>query len=264
MSHVLQDVKTLVQRGVKEVTLLGQNVNSYTSDCGANFGQLIDEIAQKTNIERIRFTTSHPKDFNAELVDIMARNHEKVCEYIHLPIQSGNSSILELMNRGYTREEYLEKIQMIRSRFPQVVFSTDIIVGFPGETEEHFQDTLSIVEAVGYETIFAFMYSPRPLTKAARFENQVEEAVKSERLQRLFEAHNKMAFELVKKYEGQTLMVLVEKSEEKVPNEITLNGRSTQNKLVYFSGDASLVGQTVPVKILKAFPAVLRGELVIS
>jgi tRNA-2-methylthio-N6-dimethylallyladenosine synthase len=259
MSHVLQDVKNLVQRGVKEVTLLGQNVNSYSSDCGANFGQLLEEVAQKTQIERIRFTTSHPKDFNEDLVNIMARNSEKICEYIHLPVQSGNSTVLERMNRGYTREEYLEKIKMIRDRFPQVVFSTDIIVGFPGETEEQFQDTLSIVEAVGYETIFAFMYSPRPLTKAARFENQIEESVKSERLQRLFDFHNQMAFELVKKYEGQTLMVLVEKMEE---SRGTLSGRSTQNKLVHFAGDPSLIGQTVPVRIQKAFPAVFRGELV--
>lgn len=259
MSHVLQDVKNLVQRGVKEVTLLGQNVNSYSSDCGANFGQLLEEVAQKTQIERIRFTTSHPKDFNEDLVNIMARNSEKICEYIHLPVQSGNSTVLERMNRGYTREEYLEKIKMIRDRFPQVVFSTDIIVGFPGETEEQFQDTLSIVKAVGYETIFAFMYSPRPLTKAARFENQIEESVKLERLQRLFDFHNQMAFELVKKYEGQTLMVLVEKMEE---SRGTLSGRSTQNKLVHFAGDPSLIGQTVPVRIQKAFPAVFRGELV--
>ncbi len=257
MKHVLMDLNGLVKRGVKEVTLLGQNVNSYTSDCGADFADLLKTVAMETGIERIRYTTSHPKDFNQKLMDVMAEHQNKICEYIHLPFQSGNSRILEKMNRGYTREEYLEKIKQIKATIPNVVLSTDIIVGFPGETEEEFQDTVRMVEEVGYETIFAFKYSPRPFTKAARFEEQIDEDIKSERLNRLFDVHDKLSFEWVKKYEGQTLKVLV----EKVEGENKLSGRSTQNKVTFFEGPADLVGQTVPVKITRALPNVLRGQL---
>lgn len=258
MSHILEDINKLVQRGVKEVTLLGQNVNSYESECGADFGKLIDAVATQTDVQRIRFTTSHPKDFDQELVEILYRNQPKVCEYIHLPFQSGNSRILELMNRGYTREDYLEKIKMIKKAMPNVVLSTDIIVGFPGETEAEFQDTMSMVEEVGFETIYAFMYSPRPMTKAAKMPDQLSEEVKSERLNRLFEHHDRLAFEWVKKYEGQILDVLFESYD---PARKTLMGRSSQNKVIHISGDPALVGETRAVKILKAFPANLRGEL---
>jgi tRNA-2-methylthio-N6-dimethylallyladenosine synthase len=257
--HVLEDVKKLIARGVKEVTLLGQNVNSYTSECGADFADLLEKLAQETAVERIRFTTSHPKDFDQKLVDVMFRNQPKVCEYIHLPFQSGNSEILQRMNRGYTREEYLAKIAMIKKAIPNVVLSTDIIVGFPGETEEQFLETVSMVEEVGFETIFAFKYSPRPFTKAAQFTDQVPEEIKSERLNRLFDAHEKMAFPLAQRYEGQILDILVEKGESTTGK---LSGRSTQNKLVHFMGSSDLIGKTVPVRITKAFPAVFRGEVV--
>lgn len=259
LQHVLNDVRALIKRGVKEVTLLGQNVNSYHSECGADFADLLERVAKDTAIERVRYTTSHPKDFNQKLVDVMYANQPKVCEYIHLPFQSGNSRILERMNRGYTREQYLEKIQMIKKAIPNVVLSTDIIVGFPGETEEEFQDTISLVQEVGFETIFAFKYSPRPFTKAAKMEDQVPEDVKTERLNRLFDTHDIMAFELAKRYEGLTLQVLVEKAE---PTEGKVSGRTPENKLVHFLGSADLIGKTVPVKVTKAFPAVLRGELV--
>lgn len=260
VEHILEDVRNLIKRGVKEVTLLGQNVNSYRSEDGTDFGQLMEKVARETDVERLRFTTSHPKDFNRELVDILYRNQPKVCEYIHLPFQAGSDRILQLMNRGYTRAEYLEKIKMIREAMPNVVLSTDIIVGFPSETEEDFQDTLRMVEEVGVETIFAFMYSPRPMTKAAKMEGTVPEEVKSERLNRLFEFHDKMAFQLAKRYEGQTLDVLVENKTERG----NLAGRSTHNKLVYFEGDAALIGKTVPVKIKSGFPAVLHGDLVLD
>jgi tRNA-2-methylthio-N6-dimethylallyladenosine synthase len=236
-AHVLQDINTLVKKGVKEITLLGQNVNSYESDCGTNFADLMKTIAKETDIERIRFTTSHPKDFDQYLMDVIAENHEKICEYIHLPFQSGNTRILERMNRGYTREEYLAKIAMIKKTLPNVVLSTDIICGFPGETEEEFNDTLSMVQEVGYETIFAFMYSPRPNTKAAKFEDHVPDDVKSARLQRLFESHNTMAFELARAYEDRVLAVLVEKNhddERTVAGMIKYYGSSRQNKMVYF------------------------------
>lgn len=258
LKHVLTDINSLVGRGVKEVTLLGQNVNSYEGEDGSDFADLLKTVATQTAIERIRFTTSHPKDFNQKLVDVMYAHQPKICEYIHLPFQSGNSRILNLMNRGYTREQYLEKIAMIKKAIPNVVLSTDIIVGFPGETEEEFRDTISLVEEVGFETIFAFMYSPRPFTKAAKMDGQIAEHVKSERLNRLFDAHDKLAFELVKPYEGRVLDVLVEKSQ----GDGVITGRSTQNKLVHFAGPESLIGHTVPVKITRATPAVFRGEAV--
>lgn len=257
LNHIVSDVQNLIKRGVKEVTLLGQNVNSYEGENGEDLADCLKRVAEETAIERIRFTTSHPKDFNQKLVDVMYAQQPKVCEYIHLPFQSGNSRILQLMNRGYTREEYLQKIEMIKKAIPNVVLSTDIIVGFPGETESEFQDTLKMVEEVKFETIFAFKYSPRPFTKAAKMEEQVPEEIKSDRLQRLFDLHNKMAFEIVKRYEGMTLDILVEEVKDG-----KASGRSSQNKLTFFLGSEDLVGKTVPVKITKAFPAVLRGEIV--
>lgn len=257
LAHVIEDVNRLVKRGVKEVTVLGQNVNSYHSECGADFADLIERLAAETAVERIRFTTSHPKDFDQKLVQVLYRNQPRVCEYIHLPFQSGNSRILEMMNRGYTREQYLDKIKMIRDAIPNVVLSTDIIVGFPSESEAEFQDTISLVEEVAFETIFAFKYSPRALTKAARFEGQIAEDVKTDRLARLFAAHDPLAHRLAEKYRGQILDILVENFDEKRGN---LSGRSTQNKLTYFPGDKNWIGKTIQVRIDKAFPAVLRGE----
>lgn len=259
--QVIEDIRVLVERGVKEVTLLGQNVNSYESSCGKDFADLLKGVAEKTQIERIRFTTSHPKDFDEKLMYVMRDHQDKICEYIHLPFQSGNTEVLRQMNRGYSRQDYLQKIAKIKQIIPNVVLSTDIIVGFPGETEEQFLDTVSLVEEVGFETIFAFMYSPRPFTKAARFDGQLPEEVKSDRLQRLFDFHNQMAFNLAKKYEGQTLKVLIENyhAERNV-----MSGRSTQNKTVYIQGgDKSWIGQTPSVRITKANPATMRGELVL-
>lgn len=258
MSHVLMDIRNLVNRGVKEVTLLGQNVNSYESEDGSDFADLLKKVATDTDIQRIRYTTSHPKDFNEKLMHVMADHQDKICEYVHLPVQSGNSKILQRMNRGYTREEYIDKINLMKKYIPNLVLSTDIIVGFPGETEEDFQDTVSIVKEVGYETMFAFMYSPRPFTKAASFEDHVAEEVKNRRLNELFDAQEKLSFEMVKKYENQVLNVLVEQINEQGKAQ----GRSTQNKLVYFLGSESLIGKTVPIKITKATPNVFRGELV--
>lgn len=256
LKELVQDLQSLVNRGVKEVTLLGQNVNSYKSQCGADFAQLLKTLVVETDIERIRYTTSHPKDFNEELMRVMADHTQKICEYIHLPVQSGNTEVLERMNRGYTREEYLDKVKMIFEFLPQAVLSTDIIVGFPGETEAQFEETLSLLEEVPYESLYAFKYSPRPFTKAARFEGQVIEADKDQRLQRLFAIHNEMAHKMAKKYEDQILKVLV----EEVDSHQKAFGRSTQNKVVHFSGEKDLIGQTVNVRINQAFPQTLRGE----
>ena len=234
-------------------------MNSYLSDCGANFGELLDKIASETDVLRIRYTTPHPKDFNRELMEIMERHKEKVCEYLHLPVQSGNTEVLKRMNRGYSREEYLEKVKMIQEVFPSVVFSTDIIVGFPGETEEQFQDTMRLLDEVPYETLYAFKYSPRPFTKAAQFHDGVPEDVKSRRLTELLEKHRVISFDLAKKYVGQVLEVLVE---EPSRGEGSMTGRSTHNKRVHFTGgDGSLIGKIVPVKIETAYPGTLHGVL---
>ncbi|MEE6248890.1 MAG: tRNA (N6-isopentenyl adenosine(37)-C2)-methylthiotransferase MiaB [Bdellovibrionota bacterium] len=259
MKDLIDDINKLVERGTKEVTLLGQNVNSYKSDCGANFAQLMKTVATDTDIQRVRFTTSHPKDFDQELCDVLQNHRSKLCDYIHLPVQSGSSSILDRMNRRYTREEYLEKVKMIKDTIPGVSLSTDIIVGFPGETDQDFADTLSIVQEVGYETIFAFKYSPRPYTKAAKFTDQVAEDVKSARLNQLFAEHRELGFELAKRYDGQVLDILVEGTDDK--REGVAHGRSTQNKLVHFNGTADLIGKVVPVRINKVAPNSLKGEL---
>ena len=258
LTHVCEDVQNLVKRGVKEVTLLGQNVNSYRSDCGADFGQLLLALSERTDIKRIRFTSPHPKDFNEELMDIMQSERDKVMPAIHLPAQSGNSHILERMNRGYTREEYIKKSGMILNKMPGAVLSTDLIVGFPGETEEDFKDTLSLLDEVPFEMIYSFKYSPRPFTKAARFDNQISEKEKSTRLARLNQKHIRFAFSRSQEYKNQVLEVLVEKKDDKTDY---LSGRSCQNKLVHFQGSEHLKGQIVSVKINKTYPQVLYGEL---
>ena len=258
VSHICEDIQSLVARGVKEVTLLGQNVNSYRSDCGADFGKLLVALCEKTNISRIRFTSPHPKDFNEELIDIMQSRRGKIMDAVHLPAQSGNSRILDRMNRGYTREEYIEKAKMILDRMPGAVLSTDLIVGFPGETEEEFQDTLTLLDEVPFEMIYSFKYSPRPFTKAARFSDQVEEKVKSHRLALLNHKHHQFAFSRSQNYKDRVLDTLVEKKDNETGY---LSGRSSQNKLVHFYGSKHLKGKVVPVKIQKAYPQVLYGEL---
>jgi tRNA-2-methylthio-N6-dimethylallyladenosine synthase len=257
LNEVILDVQKLIARGVKEVTLLGQNVNSYQSDCGSKFGELLLALVNKTSIERIRFTTSHPKDFDLELAQIIAKHGDRIMEYIHLPMQAGNSEVLDRMNRGYTREEYITKAKMLMDVIPGACLSTDIIVGFPGETDEQFEDTMSMLDEVPYESIYAFKYSPRPFTKAATYTDQVPEKVKSERLTRLLAKHRQVAFDLAKKYLGQSLKVLVEEWHE----DGRCFGRSTQNKSVHFQGTQDLVGKTVDVFINEAYPSTLHGEL---
>ncbi len=258
LAHLISDVNKLTERGVKEITLLGQNVNSYSSECGTNFAQLLKKLALETNIERIRYTTSHPKDFNEELMDVMALHQNKIMDYIHLPVQSGNSEVLARMNRGYTREEYLDRVKMIFSKMPNVVLSTDIITGFPGETDAQFEDTMSLIEEVPYENIFAFNYSPRPFTKAAKFSDQVPLEVKSARLSRLMDRHKEISFKLVEKYQGKVLKVLVEKHYDESG---ILQGRSTQNKFVHFEGSKDLIGRTIDVKIHESLPMKLKGTM---
>lgn len=260
LSHLITDVNKLVERGVKEVTLLGQNVNSYKSECGTNFAQLLKRLALDTGIERIRYTTSHPKDFTDELIDVMAEYSDKIMEYIHLPVQAGNSQVLERMNRGYTREDYIARTKRIFAKLPKAALSTDIIVGFPGETEEQFEETLSLMREVPYETLYAFAYSPRPMTKAARFTDQLSDEEKSERLTKVLDLHRQISFELAKKYQGQVLKVLVERYDAETKR---VQGRSTANKSVHFSGSEDLIGKTVNVRINEAFPLTMKGEMLL-
>jgi len=265
LKDLIKDINALSSRGVKEVTLLGQNVNSYMSDEGSDFPALLKTLCEDTPIERIRYVTSHPKDFNQDLVAVLAKYRSKLCDYIHLPVQSGSTEVLRRMNRVYTRQEYLDKIAMIKEAIPGVSLSTDIICGFPGETEQDFIDTMTLAELVEYETMYAFSYSPRPFTKAARYGDQIDEKVSKERLKRLLTFHKEQAFELAKRYEGRVLEVLVEsldKRSSKGVDKPRVMGRSTQNKLVHFDGDESLIGQTVKVKITETAPINFNGERV--
>lgn len=261
MADLIKDVRGLVERGVQEITLLGQNVNSYKSPDGAGgFNDLLRAICVETDLKRLRFTTSHPKDFGDDLLEILVKHQDRLGHYLHLPAQSGSTRLLEKMNRGYTVEEYVAKIEKMKKAMPEVSLSTDLIVGFPGETDQDFEDTLKLMDHIEYENVFAFKYSPRPFTKAATFSDQVPVEVMDERLQRLMTRNDEIGARLAPKYENKTFDVLVEGPSRYNPNILT--GRTSHFKLVNFSGDARLTGQIVSVHITKAFPVVLRGEIV--
>jgi len=257
---VIAEVRELARLGYKEVTLLGQNVNAYGKDLEINygFGDLLDALRQ-VEIPRIRFTTSHPKDFDDHLIQVLAKKGNLV-EHIHLPFQSGNTEILKKMARKYTREEYLELVNKIKKAIPDVVLTTDIIVGFPEETEEQFQDTLSLVEEVGFDSAFTFIYSPREGTPAAKMEDNVPEAVKKDRLQRLNALQNRISREKNEALRGKIMEVLVE-GESKNNSEV-LSGRTRTNKLINFKGDKRLIGSFVHVKITDPKTWTLEGEVV--
>jgi tRNA-2-methylthio-N6-dimethylallyladenosine synthase len=260
LSEIVQDVKNLAERGVKEVTLLGQNVNSYKSpDSNGGFSDLLRAVCDETSIDRVRFTTSHPKDFDDELMEVLVKYRSKLGDYLHLPVQSGSSRILERMNRGYTREEYLEKITKLKRALPEISLSTDIIVGFPGETDDDFKETLSMLQEVRYENVYGFKYSPRPFTKALKYTDQVPENIKDKRLQELIEQQDAMGPEFCEKYDNKIFQVLIEGPSR--TNKEVLTGRTTHNKVVNLTGSIDLVGKTLPVKIIKAQPYSLRGEL---
>lgn len=257
---ILEEVRALVADGAVEIMLLGQNVDSYGNDFDepVSFASLLADIDAIPGIERIRFMTSHPKDFSMALIDVI-KNSRHICPSLHLPVQSGSNEVLRRMNRKYTREHYLEIIQAMRDALPNAAITTDIIVGFPGETEEQFQETVDLVETVGFDNAFSFIYSKRPGTAAASFEDQVPPEVKKERLQRLNTHLSKWSLYHNKKYEGQTVKVLVEGLSEN--NDNILSGRIDTAKTVLFEGDASLVGKFVHVNITTAQTWVLKGKL---
>lgn len=259
--NILREIEGLAKEGCKEVTLLGQNVNSYgkTLDYDYNFSNLLEDINKIDGIERIRFMTSHPKDLSKDLIKSYA-TLDKLAEHLHLPIQSGSNKVLKEMNRNYTRESYIEIIKELRKAVPNIGLSTDIIVGFPGETEEDFNATLELVKEIRFDSAYTFLYSVREGTKAAKMENQVDYKVKHERFQRLSDALNEISLEENQKLIGQTLDVLVEEVSKNNPEVLT--GRTRTYKLVHFKGNEDLIGSIVNIKIEKTTTFTLEGTLI--
>lgn len=258
-ADIIAEVKALAERGVKEVTLLGQNVNSYglKTEGEPDFAGLIRLVAEIEEIERIRFTTSHPKDISPRLVECF-RDVEKLCSHIHLPVQSGCDEILSRMNRGYTRSEYLEKVRALRAARPGIMITGDIIVGFPGETEAQFEETLSLVEEVRFSDLFSFIYSARPETAAASLPDDVTHAEKQERLDRLQRRQRDLTLEAHEALVGTTQKVLVE-GKSRLDGQVF--GRTEGNRIVNFPGDEKLFGRIIMVDIVKAYPNSLLGAL---
>ncbi len=246
--EIIAEITRLVEDGVVEVMLLGQNVNSYGKNLETpmTFAQLLEQIVQIPGLERVRFMTSHPKDLSDELIEVMAK-YPRICRHLHLPVQSGSSRILKIMNRHYDKEQYLTLVDKIRKAVPDISLTTDIIVGFPGETEEDFLETMDVVERVGYDSAFTFIYSKRTGTPAAAMENQVPEDQVKDRFNRLLALVQKKARERSARFEGQVKEVLVESINEQDASLVT--GRMDNNILVHFPGDASMIGKLVNVKL---------------
>ena len=258
---IIKEIEELVSQGYKEITLLGQNVNSYGKGLeeDIDFDGLLRKVNEVKGLERVRFMTSHPKDLSDDVI-MAIKECDKLCEQVHLPVQSGSSRILKEMNRHYDREYYLDLVKKIKSEIPDVTLTTDIIIGFPGETEEDFLDTLSLCEEVGYDSAFTFIYSRRNHTPADKMENQIPDDIKHDRFNRLVEAINKKVVIKNKEYEGKVVEVLVEGPSKN--DETKLTGRTRNGKLVNFAGDEKLVGELVNLKIVRAQPFSLIGEIV--
>ncbi|TVP84258.1 MAG: tRNA (N6-isopentenyl adenosine(37)-C2)-methylthiotransferase MiaB [Alkalicoccus sp.] len=257
---IIEEVRHLARNGYKEITLLGQNVNAYgkdLADSNYGLGDLMDEIRQ-IDIPRVRFTTSHPRDFDDHLIEVLSRGGNLV-EHIHLPVQSGNNQILKLMARKYTRESYIELAEKIKKAIPNASFTTDIIVGFPNETEEQFEDTMSLVREMEYDSAFTYIYSPREGTPAEKMEDNVPHDVKRQRLARLNALVNELSAEKNTQYSGKTVEVLVEGESKKDPE--VLSGRTRTNRLVNFRGSKSLIGKIVYVNVTEAKTWSLNGEI---
>ena len=264
---IIKEIEGLAKQGYKEITLLGQNVNSYMrverekgEDVGPidSFAKLLRKVNEIPGIERIRFISPHPKDFTDDVIEAI-RDCDKVCKIIHLPLQAGSSKVLKDMNRKYTKEQYLQLVDKMKNKIPNVAFSTDIIVGFPGETEEDFEDTLDVVEKVCFEQVFMFIYSRRVGTPADKMENQVPEAIKHERFNRLKELVESQIELNNKKFVGTKQKVLVEGKSK--TNENMLTGRTDTNKVVNFEGPDELIGKMVDLKIASEHMWYLKGEI---
>ena len=267
--EIIKEVEELAKQGYKEITLLGQNVNSYLRvekekgkpfeeyDGVHSFATLLKAINKINGIERIRFVSPHPKDFTDDVIEAIA-NCDKVCKLVHLPLQSGNTNVLKAMNRKYTKEQYLNLVEKMKAKIPNLTLSTDIIVGFPGETEEEFEDTLDVVKKVRFEQVYMFIYSRRVGTPGDKMENQIPEEIKHKRFDRLKALVESQIEENNQKYVGTIQKVLVEGTSKN--NENMLTGRTDSNKVVIFDGDKSLINQMMDLKIVSEHMWYLRGE----
>ena len=256
---IIKECKSLISQGYKEITLLGQNVNSYGNDLdGASFANLIREISKINGKFRLRFMTNHPKDFTEDLIKAISES-DKVCHSVHLPVQAGSDRILKLMNRRYTRADYLDKIKTLRKYMPNVAITTDIMVSFPTETDEDFNDTLKLVQEVEFAGAFTFIYSKRNGTPAAKMDGQIDEAISKQRIMKLIDAQNSINKKQSLSYKNKTIEILCEGYDEK--KDMFL-GRDLYGRMAYFKGDSSMVGEFVNVKITKTGGISLMGEIV--
>ena len=260
--EIMEEVKHLAEMGVKEVCLLGQNVNGYGKGLKEEicFPELLHRINEIEGLHRIRFTTSHPKDLSEELIQAFSKLPQ-LCEHIHLPFQSGSDRVLKAMHRGYTKEFYLEKIDRMKKACPNIAVTADVIVGFPGEEERDFEETLDLLQKVRFDDLFSFKYSPRRGTRAAQFEDRVEEKVKQDRLSVLQEIQKEITLQKNQELENYVEEVLAEGRSKQSEKDVT--GRTRSNKILNFEGDLGWVGQFVPVRITKAYAHSLRGEILI-
>ena len=258
--EIVKEIKELVSKGYKEITLLGQNVNSYGKGLEekTSFADLLRIVNEIEGVERIRFMSSHPKDFNEDVIDAI-KDCKKICEQIHLPVQSGSDELLKVMNRHYTMERYKEIADLLRNQIPDCAITTDIIVGFPGETEEDFEKTLDLVKYAKFDSAFTFIYSRRNNTPADKMENQIPEDIKHDRFNRLVKALNENVIKGNKYYEGKMQQVLVEGPSKN--DDTMMMGRTRNGRLVNFKGEKSITGSLVNVKITRAQPFSLIGEI---
>ena len=257
ISSIKDEVFIAVNNGFTEITLLGQNVNSYSHE-GNKFHKLLEEIAQIENVKRIRYTSPHPKDMTLDVLDIM-NDYDNICNYVHLPLQAGNNKILKRMNRTYSREEFIQLSNVIRDKLPGVGISTDIIVGFPGENEQEFQETLDLMEQVVFDSAYTFKYSSRPGTKAAEYEDHVPEDEKQQRLERVINLQREHTSMRNKEFVNKVEMVLIEKESKRSKDRWA--GRTDSNKWVIFNKKSEKIGDIVPVVIKSALGITLQGEI---
>lgn len=255
---IVQEAAQAVSDGFIEVTLLGQNVNSYRHE-GQKFHELLDAVAQIPGLKRIRYTSPHPEDMTQDVLNVMAK-YDNICNYVHLPLQAGNDEVLNRMNRTYTKDQFLARVNQIRNTLPNVGISTDIIVGFPGENEAEFQETMDVMEVVKFDSAFTFKYSSRPGTKAAEFDDHVPEDEKQHRLERLIEMQQKHTLFRNKTIVGRVEMVLVEKESKRSKKQWA--GRTDANKWVVFNKENAKIKDLIPVKIMDARGITLHGEIV--
>ena len=260
-ADIIAEFKHIVAEGYKDITLLGQNVNSYGKDNldGISFAQLLSEVSKIDGIERIRFMTSHPKDISDELIYVMAKE-KKICKQLHLPVQSGSNRVLEKMNRKYTREKYLDIIKRVKDKMPDIVLSTDIIVGFPGETNEDFEDTMALLREVQFDTVFSFIYSKRKGTPAAEMEDVLTDEEKHKNFDRMLVLQNEISKVKNDAYLGRRVTVLVESISR--TNKEFLSGRTEGGKIVNFRGGEELVGSLLEVEITECKTWSLMGRIV--